>query len=131
MNCILKNASSSSVAATVGLFLSAIGAEAADGRIDNHRDAMNQHFEVATKLYGDDRVQLHSRREGDDGVLHSVHNFDCVNKTYNSVFEDAIQPRSFPIDGNGGVMNPIQEDSAVAPLAQHACMKHGHPLLEW
>lgn len=106
------------------------GLALAESPIDTQQD-IDRHFQIASKDFGDGKVQLHSRQDSDTGSTHSVHNFDCVNKTYAPVYSGAGSPDGFPLDGLDFSMNPIDEISPVAPLAQHACRKHGYPLLEW
>ena len=109
----------------------AIGASAGDTRIENPLDEVNEHFAVASEHFGDGQVQLHSRLEGTDGTQHEVHTFDCKQQTYRSDYQAAVAPDATPIAGMGRSMVPITQDSYAAPLAQHACAEHGHPLLEW
>ncbi|MBK0328730.1 hypothetical protein I5535_15670 [Rhodobacteraceae bacterium F11138] len=113
-----------------GGLLSTAGVAMAQTAIDTPQK-IDAHFEVASKDFGGGKVQLHSRKEGDTGTTHSVHNFDCSNRTYVPVFADGVSPDAFPMDNLDFNLNPIEETSPVAPLAQHACKKHGYPLLEW
>ncbi|WP_424986058.1 hypothetical protein [Microbulbifer sp. S227A] len=88
-------------------------------------------YEIASKDFGDGFVQMHSRRQGEGGNAHAVHGFDCANKTYAALYAGDVPPEAFPLEGLDFNLNPIEETSEVAPLAQHACRKHGYPLLEW
>lgn len=92
---------------------------------------VDAHFEVASKDFGGGVVQLHSRKDGADGETHAVHSFDCEAKSYAPVFTGASAPDLFPMDSLGFNLEPIDENSDIAPLAQHTCKKHGYPLLEW
>ncbi|MDK3072393.1 hypothetical protein QO034_04645 [Sedimentitalea sp. JM2-8] len=113
-----------------GCLFSVAGAAVADSPITT-TGQVDSHFEVASKDFGGGKVQLHSRKESETGTTHAVHNIDCVNKTYTPVYEDDNAPDAFPFDNLDFNLNPIDETSPVAPLAQHACKKHGYPLLEW
>lgn len=95
------------------------------------RHEIDRDFEIASKNFGDGVVQLHSRKESADGNAHSVHSFDCTSKTYAAVYSGVAPPETFPLAALNFNLNPIDETSEVAPLAQHACRKHGYPLLEW
>ncbi|MEY8830631.1 hypothetical protein AB9K34_19850 [Sedimentitalea sp. XS_ASV28] len=92
---------------------------------------VDRDYEIASKDFGDGFVQLHSRKDGADGSAHAVHSFDCANKSYASVYSGETPPEAFPLDSLGFNLNQIEENSEVAALAQHACRKHGYPLLEW
>jgi hypothetical protein len=117
-------------ALVAGHVLCAAGQATAESPIDTKQD-IDKHFEIASKDFGDGKVQLHSRWEGEADTAHAVHNFDCVTKTYAAVYAGDTGPDEFPLDNFDFNLNPIDETSPVAPLAQHACKKHGYPLLEW
>lgn len=113
-----------------GCFLLVSGFAFAESPITNAHD-VDAHFEIASKDFGDGVVQLHSRKGDSDNATHSVHSIDCTNKAYASVFTGNSDPELFPLDSLGFNLEPIGENSTVASLAQHACKKHGYPLLEW
>lgn len=92
---------------------------------------IDKHFEIATKDFGDGTVQMSSRQDTADGPLYAVHQFDCVNKTFVTPFEGAVAPDVFPVTTTEQQVAAFDEGDEIAPLAQHACTKHGHPLLEW
>lgn len=92
---------------------------------------IDKDYDVASKDFGDGFVQLHSRKVSADGTTHSVHSIDCTNKTFAPVYAGDTAPDDFPLESVGFNLNPIDEISEVAPLAQHACKKHGYPVLEW
>lgn len=95
------------------------------------RHEIDREFEIASKNFGDGVVQLHSRKESADGIAHSVHSFDCSSKTYAAMYSGDAPPEAFPLATLNFNLEPIDQTSEVAPLAQHACRKHGYPLLEW
>ena len=73
------------------------GASAAsETAIENQIDTVNKHFEVASEYFGDGTVQMHSKREGADGTFHSVHQFDCVNKNYDTLYDGDFTPDAVP-----------------------------------
>ena len=94
-------------------------------------EGIDQRFEIASKDFGEGVVQLHSRKDGADGVTHTVHSFDCANKSFAPMFSGNSDPALFPMDSLGFNLEPIDQNSDVAALAQHTCKKHGYPLLEW
>lgn len=109
------------------------GVQAADNAIDTPSE-IDKHFEEASKDFGNGVVQLHSRQDGADGTQHAVHQFDCVNGTYDSLYAGDAPPTDFPLDSTG-VMGAgpglLYDDPTMASLAQHTCTKYGHPLAEW
>ena len=125
-------ATASVVAAVSHLLLWNV-ALAADNAIDTPGE-VNQHFEEASKYFGDGVVQLHSRQEGADGTQHTVHQFDCVNGTYGALYAGDMAPGNFPLETSGAMgagAGLFYEDPTMASLAQHTCTKYGHPLAEW
>ena len=134
MKTIFKSRSRG-VAAAVGLSLIA-GLACAQTPVANPNDEVNEHFAIASKLFGKDQVQLHAFQDGADGSRHKVYNFDCSEQTYNEVFDDDFEPEAFPIEAQTSSMQafqPFDRISQVAPLAAHACKQHGVPLvgMEW
>ncbi|MEO9782521.1 MAG: hypothetical protein ABJH07_12160 [Sedimentitalea sp.] len=115
--------------ASGGLLLLASAAVAESPITTRHE--IDKDYDVASKDFGDGFVQLHSRKENADGVSHSVHSIDCANKAYAPVYSGEAPPDEFPLNSLGFTLSPIDVTSDVAPLAQHACKKHGYPLLEW
>jgi hypothetical protein len=98
--------------------------------IDNPIDTVNRHMEIATADFGNGVVQMHSRRDSASEIQHTVYTFDCTNRTYANVFADGLAPPAFPVNSSTVMTNTIEEDGPIAPLAQHACSKHGLKL-EW
>ncbi|MGR3803565.1 hypothetical protein [Marinibacterium profundimaris] len=92
---------------------------------------IDKHFDVASEYFGDGKVQLSSRQDTDAGPQYAVHQFDCVNKTFTTPFEGTVAPDAFPVPVTEQQEATFEQGDPVAPLAQHACAKHGHPLLEW
>ena len=95
------------------------------------RHEIDKDYDIASKDFGDGFVQLHSRKVSADGTTHSVHSINCADKTYAPVYEGEAPPDAFPMNSLGFNLTPIDVTTNVAPLAQHACKKHGYPLLEW
>lgn len=114
----------------IGSLVVASSAQAADSRIDNPMDEVNEHFAIASEYFGDGQAQLHSRRDGADGSAHTVYTFDCVEQTYHTAFEGPDAPADFPFTPLDEAMEPLKRDSAVIPLARHVCAEHDHPLIE-
>ncbi|MGD9293750.1 MAG: hypothetical protein PVI41_02610, partial [Roseobacter sp.] len=53
---------------------------------------VDDRYAIASKDFGDGKVQLHTRGEGADGASHKVHTFSCVEQTYEVVFEGDQAP---------------------------------------
>jgi len=123
---------SRTILAGVGLSLMA-GVALSETEINNPNDPINKHYAVASKLFGEDEVQFHARQEGENGSRNTVYSFNCTQKTYGQLFDDAFEPTDFPLDSQPSSMQPFDRYSEVAPLAAHACKQHGVPLLgfEW
>lgn len=121
------------VAAALGVTAIA-GMAAAQTPIANPNDEVNQHFAVATKLFGKDQVQLHAFQDGDDGSRHKVYNFNCTDQTYNQAYDSDVAPGNFPLipEAEGSFMQAVipfgNATDVVAPLAAHACGQYGIPL---
>ena len=104
---------------------------AAETKIDTPLDEVNAHFAVASKHYGDGKVQVHSRTEDASGSRHSVYTVDCKEQTYSKNYDAAQAPDVFPFEDYDNPAEPLNRTSAAVPAAQYACAEHGHPLLEW
>jgi len=102
--------------------------------IDSSANGIDERFAIASKRVGDGKVQLHSQRnsrpDGMGGSTHSVHSFNCLEQTYEKVFEGERAPESFPAGGQGDKQQNLNKDSAALPLARHACQEHGLQILE-
>lgn len=108
-----------------------VGAFAAEGtEIAGPKHDMESHYAIASKHFGEGQVQLHSRQDGASGPVHQVHTFNCLEMTYEKVFESARAPDAFPVAAQDGGGEKFNAESQVAPLAAHACKEHGMPLLE-
>jgi hypothetical protein len=94
---------------------------------------VDKRYAIASKDFGDGKVQLHTRGEGADGGSHKVHTFSCVEQTYEVVFEGDQAPEAFPVEGEGSGARNLEKNSSTASLAAHACKEHGYPVLmmEW
>ncbi|WP_223423354.1 hypothetical protein [Tateyamaria pelophila] len=123
---------SRAILAGVGLSLM-VSVALAETEINNPNDTINKHFAVASKLFGADEVQFHARQEGEDGSRNKVYSFNCIQKTYNELFDEEFEPTDFPLESQPSSMQPFDQYSEVAPLAAHACKQHGAPILgfEW
>ncbi|SLN50027.1 hypothetical protein ROA7450_02471 [Roseovarius albus] len=119
------------IVAALSALLIASHVSAAEDEILNPLDVVNQHFEAASKDFGDGMVQLHSRKEGAEGTEHLIYHFDCSEKKYGLAYEGADAPTSLPELPDEPLSHGFAADDAVAPLAQHTCRKHGYPGLEW
>ncbi len=119
------------VIVAVGSLLMASHVSAAENEIENPLDAVNQHFEAASKDFGGGMVQLHSRKEGTEGTEHMIYHFDCSEKRYGLAYEGVDAPDSLPELSDVPFSHGFAADDAVAPLAQHTCRKHGYSGLEW
>lgn len=103
----------------------------AETKIDNQIDEMNEHYAVASKHYGDGKVQIHSRADGDKGSTHTVFTVNCRDQTFRKDYEADEAPEVFPMENYNDPAEPLNRTSATVPVAQYACAEHGHPLLEW
>ncbi|MBB96238.1 MAG: hypothetical protein CML68_16805 [Rhodobacteraceae bacterium] len=92
---------------------------------------IDKRFEIATKDFGGGTVMMTSRADGAGGPTYTTHQFDCENKTYATQSEGSEAPDVFPDPVSAQATNAFGEDDDIAPLAQHACTKHGHPIMEW
>ncbi|MDU9002668.1 hypothetical protein [Sedimentitalea todarodis] len=117
-------------AVTIWCLLSVASVALAESPITTPHE-IDEHYEVASKDFGDGTVQLHSKKVSAGATTHSIHSFDCTNKTYAPVYAGDASPDEFPVNSLGFNLSPIDVTTDVAPLAQHACKKHGYPLLEW
>jgi len=93
--------------------------------------SVDQRYEVATKDFGGGVVQMNSRQDSAEGSVYSVHQFDCMNMTYATLYTGDEMPATVPQAYGEADIASFDRDHDVAPLAQHACTKHGHPLTEW
>ncbi len=117
--------------AVFALSLVAGAAPASDNSIAHMQDETNKHFDEASKDFGGGAVQMHARKEGADGTTHVIYQFDCTQQNYDVLFSGLAGPDSFPLDAWAPAGTPIDQNDDIAPLAQHACTKHGYPLLKW
>ncbi len=116
---------------TLGGVLLTGTAGSADDRIAHIRDEVDTHFEQASENFGDGVVQMHSRSKSAEGNTHVIYQFDCTQKHYGVLYSGLGAPDDFPMQAWDGEPAPIEPDGDVAPLAEHACVKHGYPLLKW
>lgn len=114
----------------VGSLAIASSGQAAEMRIENPMDDVNEHFAIASEHFGGGQVQLHSRRDGTDGSTHAVYTFDCVDQKHLTAFEGPKPPKNFPMEPLDEAMEPLNRDSEILHLAKHACAEYDHPLLE-
>lgn len=128
----LFNTSSRTFLAAFGLALMA-GMAASETEIDNPNDTLNKHFAIASERFGKDEVQLHSRQEGAGGSRNKVYAINCGKVLFKEVFDGTSGPTNFPVPSQGETAMPIENDSAIAPLAAHVCKQHGVPLvgIQW
>ncbi|MEM1074286.1 MAG: hypothetical protein AAF665_11055 [Pseudomonadota bacterium] len=103
----------------------------AETSIENSLDEINEHFAIASEHYGDGKVQLHTRSDGQAGSRHTVYTFNCKEQTFRSDYDGETAPERFPAGDFQEPSEPVTQGGSVAPMAQYACAEHGHPLLEW
>ncbi|WP_428928624.1 hypothetical protein [Marinibacterium sp. SX1] len=113
------------------MLVTGAGALQAQGLKDVQIADIDQRFEVATKDFGDGTVMMTSASPVGDAWSYQTHQFDCVDKTYAALPATSELPTEFPDPISPQQTNAFGEEDEVAPLAQHACTKHGQPLLEW
>lgn len=94
-------------------------------------DEMEQHFAIASKHYGDGQVQVHTRRDSDEGSRHEVLTIDCKEQTFRRDYTADVPPEAFPLGDFDAPSIPVTVDNIAAPTVVHTCEQHGHPLLEW
>lgn len=104
---------------------------AADDIIQNTKDNLNTYYDTASKYFGDGEVQINTRKEGSDGTSFTIYHFDCTNNNYDVLSTGDTAEMEFPMEIQGAASTPFDRNADVAPMAQHACTKHGRPLLEW
>lgn len=92
---------------------------------------IEEHFAIASKHYGDGKVQMHTRRDLEAGSKHSVFTINCKEQTYRTDYESDAPPETFPMADYEEPSEPMTGANAVATAAAKACDEHGHPLLEW
>lgn len=103
----------------------------AETKIETTQDTIDEQFAIASQHFGDGQVQVHTRRDTADGSTHHVYSFNCQDQTHSLDYEGAAAPESFPVEASRDPLQPLNRDSAAAPVGQYACEEHGHPLLEW
>lgn len=106
---------------------------AAETEIANPNDAVNQHFAVASELFGEDEVQFHNRIKGPEGTLNKVYAINCTRQMFKEIFTGETDPVDFPLQYGDQEAFPIEKDAVVAPLASYVCKQHGVPMagFEW
>lgn len=104
---------------------------AAESEIENPIDTINKHYAIASEHYGDGKVKIHSRSDGEAGSQHSVLTVNCKEQTFNRDYLGAEPPNTFGEGEFAEPSKPLSREYMEAPIAEHACAEHGHPLLEW
>lgn len=96
-------------------------------------EGLDKRYAIASKDFGNGKVQLHTRGDSADGSTHTVHTFSCIENTFDLVFEGDEAPEAFPVEGEGSGAQNLEKNSSTASLAAHACKEHGYPVLmmEW
>ena len=111
-----------------GLLLTSLFATVSSGQTSGKPiDGIDEHFAIASKRYGEGNVKLHSR----SGGTHTVHSFNCVEQTFEKVFEAEDAPQDFPVEWQGNDLQPFDAESQEMPLARHACEEHGLQIIEF
>jgi len=91
---------------------------------------MDDHYAIASEHFGQGRVQIHSRQAGAEGDTHRVHEIDCIEQTFKTVFEGDAAPDRFPVAAQPDAMERLRRESGQLPIARHVCDQHGFPIAE-
>lgn len=95
---------------------------------------IDERFAIASKRFGDGQVEVstqrNSRRDGTGASSQSRYVFNCLEQTYDRVFDTESEPADFPAGSQNTGTQRLNKDSEILPLAQQACKEHGLQILE-
>ncbi|MEP0964340.1 MAG: hypothetical protein ABJQ70_02100 [Roseobacter sp.] len=106
------------------------GLTGAETPFDTPDRETDTYYAIASKRFGEGQVQLDACQKGETSSALTIDSFDCIDQTYAARFESDHTPEIFLLDPHYAEKQPLKKETVVAPLAQHACEQHGHPLLE-
>lgn len=106
-------------------------AHATDTLFDVPDEPEYKYFDVISHDFGDGIVQIHTRKEGPSGTSHAVQHIDCIQQRSDDIYAGAIPPDGFPMGSPELPAGNIENNPDLVSVAQHACKKHGYPLLQW
>ncbi len=120
--------------AAVMAFCLATGSFAEALSIASASAGVDERFAIASERYGDDQVVLrtqgNSRRDGTGGSTESVYVFNCLEQTYEKIFEGNDASESMQAGAQSTNGQKLNRDSEALPLAQQACKEHDLQILE-
>jgi len=114
------------------MVMSMANVAAAQEMFDIPGSDIDRRYEIASKHFGPERVQMYSRLEGEDGNVqdHVVRDVNCNTGTIRSLFSGNNAPRSFPMANYDATTEFIEPGSDTEFLARQACASHGFTLTE-